>query len=35
VPGFLNSVVFTLGSFLPVKTKMNILERLFRVYKTD
>jgi short-subunit dehydrogenase len=35
VPGFLNSFVFTLGSFLPVKTKMNILERLFRVYKRD
>lgn len=35
VPGFLNSFVFTLGSFLPVKMKMNILEKLFRVYKGD
>lgn len=33
VPGVLNSFLFTLGSFLPVKMKMNILERLFRVYK--
>jgi short-subunit dehydrogenase len=33
VPGFLNSFVFTLGSFLPVRIKMNILEKLFRVYK--
>lgn len=33
VPGFLNSLVFKLGSFLPVDMKMNILERLFRVYK--
>lgn len=34
VPGFLNSVFFKLGSILPVGMKMNILERLFRVYKT-
>jgi len=34
VPGFLNAVVFKLGSILPVGIKMNILERLFRVYKT-
>lgn len=35
VPGFLNSFVFTLGSFLPVRVKMSILEKLFRVYKAD
>lgn len=35
VPGFLNSLVFKLGSFLPVEMKMNILERLFRVYKVS
>ena len=35
VPGALNTFFFTLGSFLPVRTKMSILERLFRVYKTD
>lgn len=34
VPGFLNAVIFKLGSILPVGLKMNILERLFRVYKT-
>lgn len=34
VPGFLNSVFFKLGSILPVGIKMNILEKLFRVYKT-
>jgi hypothetical protein len=34
VPGFLNSVFFKLGAILPVGMKMNILERLFRVYKT-
>lgn len=34
VPGFLNGIFFKLGSFLPVRMKMNILERLFRVYKT-
>lgn len=34
VPGFLNSVFFKLGSILPVGMKMNILEKLFRVYKT-
>jgi hypothetical protein len=33
VPGFLNAVFFKLGSILPVGMKMNILERLFRVYK--
>lgn len=35
VPGFLNAVFFKLGSILPVGIKMNILERLFRVYKTN
>ncbi len=35
VPGFLNGLVFKLGSFLPVEIKMNILERLFRVYKVS
>lgn len=35
VPGFLNGVFFKLGSFLPVEMKMNILERLFRVYKVS
>jgi hypothetical protein len=34
VPGILNRVFFKLGSLLPVGMKMNILERLFRVYKT-
>jgi short-subunit dehydrogenase len=34
VPGVLNSIFFKLGSILPVGIKMNILERLFRVYKT-
>ena len=35
VPGFLNAVFFKLGSILPLGMKMNILERLFRVYKTS
>ncbi len=35
VPGFLNAIFFKLGSILPVRMKMNILERLFRVYKTN
>jgi short-subunit dehydrogenase len=34
VPGFLNAVFFKLGSILPLGMKMNLLERLFRVYKT-
>jgi short-subunit dehydrogenase len=34
VPGFLNAVFFKLGSILPVAMKMNLLEKLFRVYKT-
>lgn len=34
VPGLLNSIFFKLGSILPVGLKMNILEKLFRVYKT-
>lgn len=34
VPGFLNTVFFMLGSFLPVAWKMPLLEKLFRVYKT-
>lgn len=34
VPGRLNAFFFWLGSLLPVGVKMNILERLFRVYKT-
>jgi uncharacterized protein len=34
VPGFLNTIFFKLGSILPVGLKMNILEKLFRVYKT-
>jgi len=34
VPGRLNAIFFKLGSLLPVGIKMNILERLFRVYKT-
>jgi uncharacterized protein len=34
VPGKLNSIFFKLGSILPVRMKMNILERIFRVYKT-
>jgi short-subunit dehydrogenase len=35
VPGLLNAVFFKLGSWLPVTIKMNLLERLFRVYKTS
>lgn len=35
VPGFMNSVFFKLGSILPVGMKMNILEKLFRVYKIN
>lgn len=35
VPGFLNAVFFKLGSILPVGMKMNILEKLFRVYRTS
>jgi short-subunit dehydrogenase len=35
VPGVMNAVFFKLGSILPVRTKMNLLERLFRVYKTS
>ena len=35
VPGFLNAVFFKLGSLLPLGVKMNILEKLFRVYKTN
>lgn len=35
VPGTLNAVFFKLGAWLPVGLKMNILERLFRVYKTS
>lgn len=34
VPGRLNALFFRLGSLLPVRFKMNLLERLFRVYKT-
>lgn len=34
VPGRLNAIFFKLGSLLPVGMKMNILEKLFRVYKT-
>jgi uncharacterized protein len=34
VPGFLNALFFRLGSIIPVRLKMNLLERLFRVYKT-
>jgi hypothetical protein len=34
VPGRLNAIFFKLGSLLPLGIKMNILERLFRVYKT-
>jgi len=34
VPGALNAIFFKLGSILPLGIKMNILERLFRVYKT-
>lgn len=34
VPGILNAIFFKLGSILPVGVKMNILERLFRVYKS-
>ena len=34
VPGMLNAIFFKLGSILPTGMKMNILERLFRVYKT-
>ena len=35
VPGFLNTVFFRIGSLLPLKVKMSILEKLFRVYKTN
>lgn len=35
VPGFLNAIFFKLGSILPVGLKMTILEKLFRVYKTN
>jgi short-subunit dehydrogenase len=35
VPGFINSIFFKLGSLLPVNVKMNLLEKLFRVYKTS
>lgn len=35
VPGAINAVFFKLGSLLPVNIKMNLLERLFRVYKTS
>lgn len=35
VPGFLNTCFFKLGSFLPVRMKMNLLEKIFRVYKTE
>jgi len=35
VPGFLNSLFFKLGAILPLGIKMNLLERLFRVYKTN
>lgn len=35
VPGRLNALFFKLGSLLPVRVKMTILERLFRVYKTE
>ncbi len=35
VPGALNALFFKLGSLLPVGMKMNILEKLFRVYKTS
>lgn len=34
VPGTLNAIFFKLGSILPLGMKMNILEKLFRVYKT-
>jgi hypothetical protein len=34
VPGFMNAVFFKLGSIIPVRLKMNLLEKLFRVYKT-
>lgn len=33
VPGFLNTVFFRIGSLLPLRVKMSILEKLFRVYK--
>lgn len=35
VPGFLNTVFFRIGSLLPLRVKMSILEKLFRVYKTN
>lgn len=34
VPGKLNAFCFKLGAWLPVGIKMNLLEKLFRVYKT-
>jgi short-subunit dehydrogenase len=34
VPGMMNAIFFKLGSLIPVKLKMGLLERLFRVYKT-
>lgn len=34
VPGFMNALFFKLGSIIPVRLKMNLLEKLFRVYKT-
>lgn len=35
VPGFVSNSLFALAYFVPLRLKMNILERLFRVYKTD
>jgi short-subunit dehydrogenase len=35
VPGFINTICFKIGGLLPVNVKMNLLERLFRVYKTS
>lgn len=35
VPGMINGVFFKLGSLLPVRIKMSLLEKLFRVYKTS
>lgn len=35
VPGFLNTIFFRIGSLLPLRVKMSILEKLFRVYKTS
>ena len=34
VPGMMNAIFFKLGSLLPVNFKMQLLEKLFRVYKT-